>query len=117
MSDLQREISTETALRLLAKQQRRRILRRIAESPDPTTVDQLATHLGDAEATRTDNRTHDDRVVSLHHVHLPMLAEAGVITYDASQRVVHRGQEFQTVFSLLEVIASNRSQTSMDQSG
>lgn len=45
-----------------------------------------------------------------------MFAEDGVLTYDTTQGVVGRGQAFQTVVSLLEVIDSHQENTSMGQS-
>lgn len=115
MSDLQKPISTETALRLLTKQPRRQILRRIAETSDGTTVDSLSTHLAAAASTRSDGgESAGSSAVELHHVHLPMLAEAGVISYDATQGVVRRGRAFQPVYSLLEAIDTHREKSSVD---
>lgn len=113
MSDLQQRISTETALRLLTNQQRRQILRRMADTPDRTTVDQLKKHLEAANSTNPDeNEWLDQQNIEIQHVHLPMLLEANVIEYDASQETVHRGREFQDVLSLLEVIDEHRKATS-----
>jgi DNA-binding transcriptional ArsR family regulator len=117
MSDIQQQISTETALRLLAKQQRRQILRRMAETSGGTSVEELAIHLGETDSTRSNGgELLDSNAVQLHHVHLPMLADAGVLTYDTTQGVVGRGHAFQTVVSLLEVIDTHRENTSMGQS-
>lgn len=117
MSDIQQQISTETALRLLAKQQRRQVLRRMAATSDGTSVEELAIHLGETDSTRSNGgEPPDSTAAQLHHVHLPMLAEAGVITYDTTRGVVGRGQAFQTVVSLLEVIDTHRENTSVGQS-
>ncbi|WP_236035682.1 DUF7344 domain-containing protein [Haloarcula rubra] len=117
MSDLQEPISTETALRLLLKQQRRQILRRVAETSDGTTVDQLKKHLGGEGPMNSDaNGSVENRGIELHHVHLPMLQEANVIDYDADQSIVCRGQEFQNILSLLEVIDGHREDTSTELS-
>lgn len=109
MSDFQQPISTETALRLLASLQRRQILRRVADTPDGTTLEQLKTHLRERDSAQSHgNGTDDHQLVQLHHVHLPMLAEANVITYDAAQGDISRGDEFQTVFSLLEAVDNHK---------
>ena len=113
MSDSQQRISTETALRLLTKQHRRQILRRMADTPNGTTVDQLKKHLGVASSMNPDgNGSVEHRDIELHHVHLPMLQEASVIDYDPSQDTVHRDRAFQDVLSLLEVIDDHREDTS-----
>lgn len=113
MSDLQQSISTERALELLTKPQRRQILHQVADTPDRTTVDQLKTWLEPADSTRSDEGDSGERRgIELHHLHLPKLQDAGVIEYDASQGIVHQGQQFQEVLSLLEVIEGHREDTS-----
>jgi hypothetical protein len=115
MSDLPPSISTETALRLLTKRQRRRILRRVADTPEGTTVDGLTEHLAVAGSTTSNgNGLSESRGIELHHVHLPMLREADVIEYDAGRPTVRRGREFQRVLSLLEAIDGHRKDTPTD---
>jgi hypothetical protein len=109
MTGSQQRISTETALQLLTNQQRRQILRQLAETSGWTTVDQLKKDLGVTDSvTPEGNGSIEHRGIELHHVHLPKLADANVITYDGSQGTVHRGQAFQDVFSLLEMIDQHR---------
>lgn len=109
MSNSEQQISTETALKLLTNQQRRQILRRVADTPDGTTVDQLTQHLRGSDSLQPDgNGSVEHRGIELHHVHLPKLQEANVIEYDTDQGTVHRGREFQDVLSLLEVIEDHR---------
>lgn len=113
MSDLQQSISTERALELLTKPQRRQILQQVADTPDRTPVDQLKTWLEPADSTRSDEGDSGERRgIELHHLHLPKLQDEGVIEYDASQGIVHQGQQFQEVLSLLEVIEGHREDTS-----
>ena len=113
MSNSEQRISTETALELLAKQQRRQILRRVAETPDATTVDQLTQHLRGADSLQPDGSgSTEHRGIELHHIHLPKLQEANVIEYDTDQGTVHRGREFQDVLALLAVIDDHREETS-----
>lgn len=109
MSNSEQQISTETALKLLTNQQRRQILRRVADTPDGTTVDQLTQHLRGSDSLQPDgNGSVEHRGIELHHVHLPKLQEANVIEYDTDQGTVHRGREFQDVLSLLELIDDHR---------
>lgn len=113
MSNVQQPISTETALRLLTNQQRRQILHRLAETPAGTTVDELKKHLEEANPTNSGGeRVLDSQFVELHHVHLPMLHEANVITYDVTHGSVQRGRAFNDVLSLLEAIDNHRKDTS-----
>ena len=113
MNNAEQRISTETALRLLTKQQRRQILRRVADTPDGTTVDQLTKHLREADSPPPDgDGSVEHRNIELHHVHLPNLQDADVIEYDVDDGTVHRGREFQGVHSLLEGIDDHREETS-----
>lgn len=113
MTDPPQDVTTEAALRLLTKQRRRQILRRVADTPDGTTVDQLKDGLGRADTRNSaGTRTPGDRAIELHHVHLPMLQEANVIAYDADRGTVQRGRAFQDVLSLLEVIDGHREDAS-----
>ncbi|MDQ2054065.1 hypothetical protein [Halobellus sp. H-GB7] len=113
MSNSEQRIATETALELLTNQQRRQILRRVADTPDGTTVDQLTQHLRGADSLQPDgNGSVEHRSIELHHVHLPKLQDANVIEYDTSQGTVHRGREFQNVLALLEAIDEQQEETS-----
>lgn len=113
MSNSEQRIATETALELLTNKQRQQILRRVADTPDGTTVDQLTQHLGGEDSLQPDgNGSVEHRAIELHHVHLPKLQDANVIEYDTDQRLVYRGGEFQDVLSLLEAIDDYREKTS-----
>ncbi|RKS75862.1 hypothetical protein BDK61_4393 [Haloarcula quadrata] len=117
MSNSEQRISTETTLQLLTKQERRQILRHVAEASDGTTVDKLTQHLRGLDSLQPDGngptRSWDS---DLHHLHLPKLQEANVLEYDTNRGTVHRSREFQTVFSLLEVIDDHRKDTSLANS-
>ena len=113
MSNSEQRIATETALELLTNQQRQQILRRVADTPDGTTVDQLTQHLGGEDSLQPDgNGSVEHRGIELHHVHLPKLQDANVIEYDTSQGTVHRGREFQNVLRLLEAIDDQQEEIS-----
>jgi hypothetical protein len=113
MSNSEQRISTETALRLLIKQQRRQILRRVADAPGATTVDQLIRHPEGMDSQQPEESgSVERRDLELHHVHLPILQDANVIEYDANQGTVRRSREFQDVLSLLEAIDDHREDAS-----
>lgn len=71
--------------RLLADDQRRTVLAVLSERADAIAVDELAS----AVARRSDDPATARTVAArLHHVHLPVLDEAGVVDYDrAAARV------------------------------
>ena len=109
MSNSEQRMTTETALDLLTNQQRQQILRRVADTPDGTTVDQLTQHLRGADSLQPGgNSSVEHRGIELHHVHLPKLQDANVIEYDTSQGTVHQGREFQQVLALLKAIDNHR---------
>lgn len=76
-----RVLTVEKRLGLLANERRRAALRYLADRPrEPVPVSRLA----DAVETETGERA----LVALHHDHVPKLAAAGVVEYDAeSERV------------------------------
>lgn len=115
MTESQHQLTTETALRLLAEQQRRQILRRIASGSGETTVAQLKQQIETTESRTTSTEgsdATDTRFLQLHHVHLPKLQQAGVITYDEEAGIVERGESFAEVLALLDVIDSHRTDAS-----
>ena len=110
MNDLERVISTESALRLLADPKRRQVLRQLADTPDGTTVDVLADELR-AGPEEPDGDGSNRPSIVLRHVHLPKLQEADVLEYDADRGTVRPGPQFADVCSLLEVIDDHRAET------
>lgn len=80
MTPATRTLSTGSALRLLADQQRRKVLRHMADGNGTTTADQLVDSLSTDTTPPVDqSTTRDQLAIDLHHVHLPVLEEAGVI--------------------------------------
>jgi len=82
-------ISTDTALQLLADQQRREVLHRLVESNGSASMDELIS----AVVTNTSSPRNPDEVrnhiaVNLHHVHLPKLQDTGIIEYDTSSEAI-----------------------------
>jgi len=100
-------------LRLLADRHRRILLDQLREDP-VTTRDDLADVLrrvdSDSESD-TDGETRRRRfAVELHHIHLPALADAGVIEYDPDDgTVVYRPDE--RVERLLDALSTGLTRT------
>lgn len=80
----QPEIEETLRYRLLASDRRRIALRIIAERGEPVDLDDLATAVARRERPGDDveDGTETRVRISMHHVHVPKLAAAGVCTYD-----------------------------------
>lgn len=82
----------DRAVRLLGASRRRSILAELDRSNSPLSLEALARGVvsrergvGPAEVPEKSLR---DAMISLHHVHLPMLDEAGLLEYDQSSLAV-----------------------------
>lgn len=76
--------------RLLSSERRRTVLDVLAEQPMPVGLEAVAAAVAEREAD-ADAPVEDaiDRVaVTLHHNHLPRMADAGVLEYEPSARSV-----------------------------
>ncbi|KAA9398624.1 transcriptional regulator [Haloarcula sp. CBA1130] len=78
----------DTLLRALAAEPRRMIYTYLAEHGSATTTELTDVIVGwtRARGRVTDTRNWDATRTALHHRHLPVLDEAGVISYDAAQQ-------------------------------
>ncbi|ADB63572.1 hypothetical protein Htur_4803 (plasmid) [Haloterrigena turkmenica DSM 5511] len=78
-------LSVDAVFELLASNQRRDMLHVLRDDPEKTaTVTELITHLMDQEAQRTGTRPGRDQLeMTVHHIHLPKLTDAGIVEYDA----------------------------------
>lgn len=94
-------IDTDAALELIARSQRRRLLAHLDDVAGPVDLDDLAVELGgqhDGSLERTR--------VSLHHVHLPKLADAGVVEYSREHGNVELTPVGEQLTALLERFAT-----------
>ncbi|ELY53804.1 hypothetical protein C491_20886 [Natronococcus amylolyticus DSM 10524] len=93
---------TSATFDLLANRRRRLVLRRLAESDAPVSVDDLVDHVvlaEDGSESRSVASVGDAVIgtrrrvrLSLHHVHLPKLAEANVVDVDSGSHAVSLGE-------------------------
>lgn len=75
--------TTDDLYRLLGSERRRAVLSSLADSDGPVAVDELVDDVAEGERPDPGPGSHRDRITTdLHHVHLPILADAGVIDYD-----------------------------------
>ena len=86
------EISERDQCRLLADERRRTIVTVLAEQSSPVSLTELATTLGARETSRGGQDSHRTLEIRLHHVHLPLMADAGVIDYDPEDNRVEPRQ-------------------------
>lgn len=89
-------LSLDAILALLAHHHRRDLLRHLVRLPDQAaTIDDCVGHLAEREAERTGNRPGRDHLeATLHHVHVPRLADAGVLEYDSrTQEIRYWGND------------------------
>ncbi|NHN43156.1 ArsR family transcriptional regulator [Halorubellus sp. JP-L1] len=86
------ERDRDAEYRALAETNRRRVLRYLRNVEDGSTLQDLATVLAGWESTESDRVVSNDRrrelMVALHHVHLPVLADAGLLSYDSNDGTV-----------------------------
>jgi len=87
-------LSDSKRYELLANDRRRHTLDVLADRDLPLTLDEIAEAVAAREVDATDSRpgTLKDVKITLHHVHLPKLAEADVVDYDPT---FHRITEYQ----------------------
>ncbi len=76
----------------LSNERRRRVLSMLSEETTPLDVAELAHVVATAETADQPHGTLDDHVTrvhtSLHHVHLPKLADLGLVEYDPATGTV-----------------------------
>lgn len=96
---------TDEVLDLLCHRERRVVLRTLIERSDPVEVDTLARRLdrtvaGGAPAGA--GTVPERALIRLHHVHLPKLADAGALRYDADDGVVTATDDVDTFRPFLD---------------
>ena len=70
--------------RLLASQRRRLVLEHLAGRADPIDLTALASAIATREQNHdTGHECVEHVAITLHHVHLPMLSQFGLLEYDA----------------------------------
>lgn len=90
------DISEEERYRLLADDRRRAVLDALADLEDETDVTslgELASAVDRAERRRVDADETPSRglLVDLHHVHLPLIDDVGLVDYEPETKRIHIG--------------------------
>ena len=98
--------------RVLAHPRRRFTLQYLQTVETPLTIDELTTELGAWEDHRTGtDQSRDDRTgirISLVHSHLPKMADAGVVTYDATRQTVMLADGADEVYTHLQAMTRDK---------
>lgn len=87
------ELTTNDRHRLLANERCRLALDALAAHPNPLSVTELAEAVVCRAGHAADANDADEVAVSLHHAHLPRLAEAGAISYDPAEQRIEPDRE------------------------
>lgn len=80
------DLSESDRHRLLEVDRRRHVLAALAERSRPFSLDEMAAAVADREVgvDPEDAEAVADVATTLHHVHLPKMADVGVLDYDAT---------------------------------
>jgi DNA-binding transcriptional ArsR family regulator len=112
MTTTTQSISTETVLKLLADPQRRQILRAVAGSDTPMSVEQLVESATEVSGASAQDGSRKRWATTVRHSHLPKLQDADVIEYDRQGQRLQQGKQFEATASLLAVISEHRDDVS-----
>lgn len=82
------QLTDSERYRLLASERRRTLLAVLAERKTPLSVQELAGAMVDRETGGHDLDVQDEILLTLHHVHLPMLDDKEIVDYDAAEQRV-----------------------------
>lgn len=112
MSSSTKGLPADRLLSMMADQQRRAVLRVLLERSDEAmSVDELVATLTDEESRSPDDQqeTAKKTTISLYHVHLPKLAEAGLVEFDQQSDTV-RYRATDTVETVLRFVSETLEQ-------
>lgn len=90
------ELSLDAVLNILSQRERRSTLNYLVDSSEEVVpIDEVVEQIVQAESERIDKLPNRDHLeLSLHHIHLPKLTEAGLLDYDSrSQQIRYKGNK------------------------
>ncbi|MFC4989700.1 helix-turn-helix domain-containing protein [Saliphagus infecundisoli] len=89
--------------RVLSNPLRRRVLRTVADHAEPIELDALGAE------TIMDAEKWEDHQIELYHIHLPKLADHGLIEWDQEDRTIEKGDQFEEARPLLDSLGPDES--------
>jgi hypothetical protein len=91
------ELPLSERYKLLAAEHRRLTIDILAETTSPVGLEDLATEIA---ARKVDIPTDGDAIervaISLHHIHLPKIAETGLLDYDPEPHLIKSAEPLQS---------------------
>lgn len=94
----------------LSHARRRFVLQHLRSSDRPVSVDDLSSELAAWEDDASSNHASGRVALSLLHVHLPKLADAGLVEYDEQWRRVALADDVDELHSMLQVVSDRENQ-------
>ena len=82
------ELAPDEQYRLLASGRRRLTLGTLAGTTAPVGLEELAARVAKREGESPTDDAVERVAIALHHVHLPHLSEAGVLSYDSEAHLI-----------------------------
>jgi DNA-binding transcriptional ArsR family regulator len=114
----ERDASLDATFDALANRRCRALLRHLAESGDALVVDDLADRLADELDDESANSATEARLrTSLHHTHLPKLADARLVEYNPDRGLVRLrpDSQFDSLTSTIDSLESADQPSSTDR--
>jgi len=101
-------IAFDTVIDLCRHRNRRLVLAALEDRQRPATMDDLVDVILEQSHHTSRTETADDTVTqvetALHHLHLPKIAEAGLVTYDTERRRIEPTAQFDQGVAFLSAI-------------
>ncbi|WP_458206899.1 DUF7344 domain-containing protein [Haladaptatus sp. NG-SE-30] len=105
------DVSVEMLFDVLGNPRRRHVLSYIDKRSTSVSVDELAQHVVEQESDTTVDEVPPDVVeritILLYHVHLPMMADVGLVAYDPDSGTVVSGETIELAVDCLELAEYN----------
>ena len=102
--------TTDRCFEALADDSRRHVLSALCRAETPLSLSELAIDLVNAETGPANPTSEDDpvrnRKIELYHRHVPKLADAGLVEFDADRRMVRLANEFEDAEDPSELLAA-----------
>ena len=100
------DLSADGLFDVLSDEHRRLVTGYLLRQDGPTGIERLADHIVERSLLAYSGQLEEPRrrvLTSLHHVHLPKLAEAGIVTYDADRNAAEATADAPIVEPYLEL--------------
>lgn len=94
---------------LVSHPTRRVLLRVLRDIETPTTIETVAGEIIDADGNRPDGVEQTEKadrvVVELYHIHLPKMADTGMINYDPETGTIRTNDTIDVAYNVLDTVS------------